>query len=169
MLPMPTLYLMVGYPGAGKTTTAKIIAGLTGAVHLWADKERRNLFGSIYRAEQSDELYNRLNEHARQLLHSGKSVVFDTNFNYYKDREHLRHIAGNAGAETVILWLQTPQELAYGRAVTETNGKRLFVEMSHEDFERVASHLEAPNDNEQPVVLDGTKITREYVKQKLGL
>lgn len=165
----PTLYLFVGYPGAGKTTTAKIIAELTGAEHLWTDKERRNMFGAAYRPEHSDELYQHLNKHTEQTLKSGGSVVFDTNFNHYKDREHLRRIATSAGAKTVLIWIKTPQELAYHRAVTETNGKRLFVDMSHEDFERVASHLESPNDSERPIVLDGTKITPEYVKQQLGL
>ena len=30
----PTLFMMFGYPGAGKTTTAEIINELTGAEHL---------------------------------------------------------------------------------------------------------------------------------------
>lgn len=165
----PTLYLFVGYPGAGKTTVAKIITEATGAVHLWADKERHDLFGEIYRREQSDDLYARLNKRTVQLLQSGKSVVFDTNFNYYKDREHLRHIAHEADAQTMLIWLKTPKELAYRRAIAENGGKRLFITMSHEDFERVASHLEPPRPNESAIEIDGTHVDYETVKQQLGI
>ncbi|HVS58573.1 MAG TPA: ATP-binding protein [Candidatus Saccharimonadales bacterium] len=164
-----TLYLMVGYPGSGKTTTAKIIHELTGAEHVWADKERHERFGEVYRQADSDELYRILNDRTAQLLQAGKSVVFDTNFNYRKDRDSLRQIATEAGATPVVLWLQTPKETAFHRAVTQTNGQRMFVSMTHDDFERVASHLEAPGADEHPIVLDGTHVTAEYVKQNLGL
>lgn len=165
----PTLYLFVGYPGAGKTTVAKIIAEATGAVHLWADKERHDRFGDIYQQKDNDALYEQLNKRTAELLEAGKSVVFDTNFNYYKDRESLRQIAREAAAETVLIWLKTPQELAYRRAITENGGKRMFITMSHEDFERVASHLEPPMDSEKPIIIDGTHIDPETVKQQLGL
>jgi predicted kinase len=165
----PKLYLFVGYPGAGKTTVAQIVAETTGAVHLWADKERHDMFGGVYRQEQSDELYRLLNEHAAQLLRDGKSVIFDTNFNYYRDREHLRHIASEAGASAILIWLKTPEELAYRRAVAENGGKRLFITMSHEDFERVASHLEPPHPEEHAVEIDGTHVDPASVKRQLRL
>jgi predicted kinase len=165
----PELYIMVGYPGAGKTTTAKIIASLTGAEHIWADKDRQKLFGSTYKSKDNDKLYDYLNQRAEQFLRSNKSVIFDTNFNYLRDRDHMRRIANKAGAITRLVWLTTPEDLAYQRAIWANGGKRLFIEMSHKDFERVVSHLEPPRDNEHPIKLDGTKISESYVKEKLAL
>jgi predicted kinase len=165
----PELYLMVGYPGAGKTTTAQIIAKLSRAEHIWADKERRKIFGRTYKPEDSDELYSHLNKRVKQLLRRGKSVIFDTNFNHRRDRDHLKQIADNAGASTKLIWLTTPEDLAYQRAIMTNGGKRLFVEMSHEDFEKVVSHLEPPAEDEHPIKLDGTKISEQYIKEWLGL
>ena len=86
-----TLYLFVGYPGSGKTTAANIICKLTGAEHIWADRERQKMFGRpTHSPQESAALYHRLNERTRQLLLQDKSVVFDTNFNYRRDRDHLR-------------------------------------------------------------------------------
>jgi predicted kinase len=73
----PTLYLMLGYPGAGKTTISKEITKRTGAVHLWADHERRAMFSEpCHSKAESDELYAALNTRTDQLLGEGSSVVF---------------------------------------------------------------------------------------------
>ncbi|MCA9344723.1 AAA family ATPase, partial [Candidatus Saccharibacteria bacterium] len=88
----PNLYLMLGYPGAGKTTAAKIISELTGAVHIWADHERRQMHDSdnyvqVERtAEFNIKLYDSLNKRSVELLKQGKSVVYDAAFNHLKDR-----------------------------------------------------------------------------------
>ena len=75
---------MLGYPGAGKTTAAKVIHSLTGATHLWADHERRKLFATPnYSHAENIELYDKLNKTAAELLQQGKSVIFDTNFNFF--------------------------------------------------------------------------------------
>src|SRR5262245_4051522 len=96
----PTLYLMLGYPGSGKTTTAKVIHALNGAVHLWADHIRRERFGTpSYTHKENLDLYNHMNELTGELLAAGNSVIFDTNFNFYKDREHLRDIAETHNAQ----------------------------------------------------------------------
>ena len=153
----------------GKTKAAKIIAGATGAIHLWADKERHERFGEVYSQAQSDELYQHLNNEAANLLSSGNDVVFDTNFNYFKDREHLRTIGAASGAETKVIWVRAPKELAYQRAIAEPQGKRMFVTMSHEDFERVASHLEPPRVEEHAIEIDGTHIDPKVIKQQLGI
>ena len=74
----PQLYLLVGYPGAGKTTVARIIAETTDAVHLWADRERLKMFGTPrHSAAENTRLYAYLNKLTEQLLGEGKSVIFD--------------------------------------------------------------------------------------------
>jgi predicted kinase len=165
----PTLYLMVGYPGAGKTTVSKIIAELSGAEHLWADKERRQMFGTVYRRDQSAELYKNLNNRAKSLLSAGKSVVFDANFNYLADREHLRQIAKNVGADTKLLWITTPEDIAHKRACDDPNGNRLYVQMTNKDFERVASSLEEPSQDEQAIQIVGVGVTKDRVREALEL
>ena len=168
----PVLYLMVGYPGAGKTTLAKIIAEATGAVHIWADKERHQMFKTpTHSHAESRKLYDHLNNIAAKLLAQGKSAIFDTNFNFYKDREHLRRIALKNGAETVLIWVTTPKELAQRRSVEHSHEQetRVWGNMPLADFQRLSGHLQPPHEDEQPITIDGTHIDPETVKQQLGL
>lgn len=165
-----TLYLMLGYPGAGKSTTAELIAELTGATHVWADHERQQMFEQpTHRHDENLKLYAHLNEVVDQLLGEGKSVIFDTNFNFYKDRVHLRDIASKHSARTVIVWVQTDKTLARERAMHINHAVRNTYEkpMPKTDFERLSSHLEEPRADEAVIELDGRNVTKETVKQLL--
>lgn len=167
-----TLYLLVGYPAAGKTTTSQIIHQLTGAVHIWADYERRALFGTpTHSKKESDELYRHLNQSTELLLADGQSVIFDTNFNFRKDRDLLRSIAEKYKADTKLLWIKVPKAVARKRATRHAAGQptRLYGDIPTKDFERMTGHLQPPAADEQPVILDGTRITPEYVAKLLGL
>jgi len=160
-----TLYLFVGYPGAGKTRVSRIIAETNGAVHLWADTERHKMFPNpTHSLEESQQLYDHLNAVTEDLLAQGKSVVFDTNFNFHADREKLRAIAERQGAEMIILWIATPVEVAKKRAV----GTRLLrngytMSMSEEQFDAIAAKLEPPTKDENFIKIDGTEIDREKI------
>jgi len=165
-----TLFLMVGYPGSGKTTVARVIQEQTGAVHIWADHERHTMFlKPTHSRQESDKLYAHLNEVTDRLLGEGKSVIFDTNFNYYKDRQLLREIAAKHNAQTMIIWMTTPRELCRTRATEQSHDQetRVWGNMPPEDFERIASHLQPPHDDEHPVKIDGTHITAEIVAEAL--
>lgn len=169
-----TLYLMLGYPGAGKTTVALLVSKQTGAVHLWADHERKESYGEpTYSQQENDELYNKLNAKAEALLKQCNSVMYDTAFNHYEDRLKLRAIADKHGARTVILWIQTPKKLAKHRATVEAHLQPTRVlngttPMHHEHFEYLSDKLEEPREDENFVSIDGTKVTEAYIRQKLN-
>lgn len=168
----PTLYLFVGYPGAGKTTAAHLIKEKTGGVHLWADYERQRMFGvPIYTEEENNKLYAYLNNLTFDLLKSGKCVIFDTNFNFLKDRQHLRDIARAANANAFVIWINTPKELAKKRAVEQSENQRtrIYGNMSEADFDRIATHLEAPDENEDVIKIDGSRLNSQELLERLKL
>jgi predicted kinase len=168
----PTLYLMVGYPGSGKTTTSHIIHDLTGAEHIWADHERHDMFPNpTHDKDESHKLYKVLNQRADELLSKGRSVIFDTNFNFRRDRDHLRAIARRNGALTKLIWIRIAKEVALERTQSDHHATRNKYDdiMPVESFERMTSHLEPPEADEKPIELDGANITPGYVAQKLGL
>ncbi|HEV7453868.1 MAG TPA: ATP-binding protein [Candidatus Saccharimonadales bacterium] len=157
----PTLFLMLGYPGAGKTTASRIIHKLTGAEHLWADRERKKMFTDpAYTHAENLELYDQLNKDTAALLGAGKSVIFDTNFNFYKDRERLRDIGGQHGAHTVVVWVTVPKDIARERATKDAHMQdtRVLGDMPVEHFERMSSNLQEPRNSEDFIHLDGTRI-----------
>jgi predicted kinase len=166
-----TLFLMVGYPGSGKTTISKIIHEQTGAVHLWADRERRLMFSTpTHSPEESRRLYDHLNDVTDRLLGEGKSVVFDTNFNFYKDRQHLREIASRHGAKTRIIWVTTSKEVAKRRAVHDRTLRNDYEYVLPEsEFERMSDHLQPPHEDEHPVKLDGIGVTPGTVTKVLHI
>ena len=165
------LYLFIGYPGSGKTTTAKLIAERTGAVHLWADEERHKMFGTPTHSEQESlQLYNALNLKVDELLEQGKSVVFDTNFNFFDDRQKLRDIARKNNAETTLIWLTTPTEVARERAVCPSEIRNGYTSgMTEAEFETIAAKLEPPHENEKVIKIDGTKLDPSQALSLLSL
>lgn len=168
----PTLYIMLGWPGAGKTTSSKVICELTGAVHVWADKVRREMFKTPkFTQVENDLLYNRLNEEAVNHLNAGESVVFDTSFNHREDREQMRRLAKEANANYILIWVKSPESTARIRATQDAHIQpaRPQGDMSDQDFDRLISKLEIPTDNEEFIELDGTKITDKYVAKMLML
>lgn len=163
-----TLLLMLGYPGSGKTTAAKTLCQLTDAVHIWADDERAKRFTQpTHSRTETNALYAALNEQVRQLLQTGKSALFDANFNRYRDRQRLRRIAASCGAQTIIVWMRVPETTALQRA-TRPDSNRTF-QVSEKDFWRMARNLQPPREDEPYITLDGTKlITQELLQQKLA-
>jgi len=163
---------MLGYPGAGKTTTAKIIHKLTGAEHLWADHIRREMYKSPnYSHAENMHLYTHLNNTTAEVLAEGKSVIFDTNFNFYRDRRHLREIAQEYGAKTFIIWVQADKNTAKQRATVDAHlhsHTRVLGNMPIDHFERISSNLEPPHVDEQTIIIDGNRISEKYIKEKLS-
>jgi predicted kinase len=165
------LYYFIGYPGAGKTTLAEAVAEASNAVHIWADDERHKLFPIASHSEdESLKLYDILNDRAEKLLSEGRSVVFDTNFNFYSDRQKMRQISDRQNAEAVLIWLDVPLEVARGRAVCSDKVRNGYtMSMSAQQFDAIASKLEKPHEDEKCFRFSVSNLDIEAVLKELQL
>ncbi|HEX5797362.1 MAG TPA: ATP-binding protein [Candidatus Saccharimonadales bacterium] len=170
----PTLYLMLGYPGAGKTTVAEHIATLTGAVHLNSDQFRLHMFDKplgITDAEH-DRMYEMLDHITERTLSSGKSVIYDANLNRYAHRKEKYDIAERTGAQARLVWVTTDEPTARQRATVEAPKHprhRPFGNMKTEVFARLISEIEPPKETEQTITIDGNLISYTKIKKALEL
>lgn len=166
---MNKLYLMFGYPGAGKTTTANVVAELTGATLLSSDQLRLKMFPkpSFNKAEHQ-QLYAELDARTEKLLSEGKSVIYDANLNRYQHRQDKYEICRRTGAKPVLLWVQTPRDVAKERA-SHFSRQHLWPngETANQLFNRIAALIEEPRQDEKFLTVDGTKVTPAYIRQVL--
>ncbi len=168
----PRLYLFVGYPGAGKTTTALLIKDSTNARHIWVDLERKARFGGQdFTESDTEELYRELDVEIETYLQRREDVVFDTNINLKKDRDFLRNLAKKNDAETVLIWLTTDKNISKQRAYRDFNQDNLRVlgAMDDSTFDKIAGKFQKPDDNEKPIKIDGNRHTKEEILKLLNL
>ena len=117
----PILYMMMGYPGAGKTTTAQLIAKLTGAVHISSDKMRLALFPKLeFTPEEHQILYKELDHITKELLKAGKDVIYDANLNRLIHRKEKYDVCRKVGAKPELIWVQTDKKVAKKRAMHDS-------------------------------------------------
>lgn len=166
----PILYMLLGYPGAGKTTTAKIIEKLTGAKRLTSDVERLKMFPKpAFNEAEHAQLYNQLDEETARLLSSGQSVIYDANLNRYTHRSDKYKICEQTGATPVLVWLNTDRSLSKQRATDKTREKLWPVgETPEAMFTRIADLIEKPRGDENPITLKGTDLSPSIVASALG-
>src|SRR6516164_1815167 len=103
------LVLIVGLPGAGKTTQAKALAARHRAIRLTPDEWMIPLFGLCWReplaSGRRDVLEGRLISVALQALRLGTSVVLDFGLWSRDERSALRWPARSARAECQVVYV----------------------------------------------------------------
>jgi len=118
----PTLILMHGVSGTGKTTVSAEILKAIYAIRIRSDVERKRLFGErlesknkvsleagLYHSDMTERTYQQLRDLARTLLQAGFCVVVDATFLQHHQRELFRQLAEEQECKCIIVDVFAPE------------------------------------------------------------
>ncbi|WP_230687056.1 AAA family ATPase [Catellatospora vulcania] len=116
----PTLFLMVGLPGSGKTVRGRELAAERGALLLTADDWALSLLGQEDRHQERPDgkrwlLEGRLIALAIDALRLRLSVILDFGLWSRDERSALRWMAASAGASCEVVYLPVEREVQWSR------------------------------------------------------
>ena len=143
---MTTLFLIVGLPGAGKTTHAKHLAAEHAALRLTPDEWMTSLFGDPQPAGKRDLLEGHLVSLALEALRLGTNVVLDFGLWGRDERSSLRWLARSVSAscEVVYLPVERTTQLERIRHRWTHTPTQTFV-MTEEDVDRWRAQFQVPD------------------------
>jgi aminoglycoside phosphotransferase family enzyme/predicted kinase len=140
----PTLFLVGGLSGTGKSVISRRLARSIGAGLVSSDSIRLELAGKtpaerqtvdygtgIYSDDFTNRTYEQMFDRAEDLLGTGHSAVLDATFLNPRWRERARGIAERLGVDLLLIECQCPPEVARERL---TKRARELFEASEADW-----------------------------------
>jgi predicted kinase len=140
------MLLMVGLPGAGKTTRAKELAAEHRALRLTPDEWMIPLFGDSMADGKRFVLEGRLVSVALQALGLGISVVLDFGLWGRDERSALRWLARSAGASCQVIYLPVDKDVQRARiAHRQATAPHQTFPMSEADMDTWREQFQVPD------------------------
>ncbi len=140
------MLLMVGLPGAGKTTRAKELAAMHRALRLTPDHWMIPLFGEPIAGGKRFVLEGRLISVALQALRLGTSVVLDYGLWGRDERSALRWLARSAGAACEVVYLPVDKDVQLARiAHRQATAPHQVFPMSEAEVDQWREQFQAPD------------------------
>ncbi|GAA3698999.1 AAA family ATPase [Microlunatus aurantiacus] len=156
-----TVFLIVGLPGAGKTTRARELEAERSALRLTPDEWQMAVFDrdsptrwrSAERAAHRDRLEGKLIEIGLRAADLGLDVVLDFGFWGTDERSALRWIAAARGLRTEVVYLPIGYDEQRRRITARSGGDPAQFEMSDAELRQWHTRFQAPDVDE---LRDGT-------------
>jgi predicted kinase len=145
----PTLYVLVGLPGAGKTARARQLEVAQRALRLTPDEWMIPLFGEPEAVGKRDILEGRLVWLALRALGAGISVVLDFGVWSKDERSALRFLAAEVGASCDLLYLPVSEREQRRRLEARLQDvSATAFELELDDLRRFRAQFEEPDKDE---------------------
>ena len=158
-LAKPTLFLMYGFPGSGKTYFARQMCDELQAAHVSGDRIRGELFEEPRYDKAEDRIVTQLMQYmTEEFLNAGVSVVFDTNAMRIAQRRALRDLARKSKADTVLIWFQVDADTSYQRNTKRDRRKaddKYAQSLDRGSFDKIAQGMQNPTATEDYIVVSG--------------
>lgn len=159
ILNKPTLLMLYGFPGSGKTFFARQLCENVNAAHIQGDRIRYELFEQPRFDKQENEVVSHLMEYmAEEFLNAGISVVYDTDASRVGQRRLLRDLARRVNAVPTLVWIQIDLESAFTRCVKRDRRRsddKYAKSLDRTTFESLASQMQNPTQTEDFIVISG--------------
>ena len=153
---------MLGVAGSGKSYFSRQLAKRIDAVRINADAFRYSVAETIGAKPEDTpkEITIAATDWAlRAVLDSGHNIVFYVQHKKHSNRMSTMSIAASAEAKAVLIWVQTPTEIAIERATNREEApdqrKRSHAAI-RKLVERQLSEIEKPKADESYIEIDGT-------------
>ncbi len=153
---MTTLHVVVGLPGAGKTTLAKRLEAELPALRLTPDEWMVPLFGESEAGGKRDAVEGLLIGVAMRSLRLGVDVVLDFGVWSRDERTGLRHLAADVGSMTRLHYLSVEPEEQWRRLAARDDPRSFRIARAEMDgyatlfetptVEELAGHDDRPDD-----------------------
>lgn len=154
---IPHLIIMVGIPGAGKTTFAEKFAKTFAAPFI-----NSGLITQL--AETSPEIAQQISLHQlTEVLKTGKTVIYEGITTTKTSRQDLKKLANDSGYIPLLVWVQTETNEAKRRSTNRRHKQPL----SPEEFDRLVRQFKSPTQNEELVVISGKHTYTSQLKTVL--
>jgi aminoglycoside phosphotransferase family enzyme/predicted kinase len=186
----PSIIMMHGLSGSGKSTVANHLAEQLGAIIIRSDVERKRLFNlqphesshdkldsSIYQPDINTKTYEQLKDLAILITQAQYPVIVDATFLKYSERQALATVAKNKGIPYFIINCEADHEVLAARISARSAVTDTFSEASDLSIlQKQQQYLEPLTKEEQEFIVavslntDGhIQETEKTLKQKFAM
>ncbi len=155
----PFLFILYGYPGAGKTYFSRQFSEEVQVAHLQSDRIRAELFEQPRYDKQENAVVNQLmNYMTEEFLSAGLSVIYDVNAARTGQRHMLSDLAMRYRAQPLVIWFQLDVDTAFERTIHRDRRRsddKYAAEWDRTTFEAFIERMQKPSRQEEYVVVSG--------------
>lgn len=164
------IVLFCGLPGVGKTTLAKELAPLVGAVVLSTDKVRKELISEpTYMKSEKELVYNVMLLVAKYLHNAGVNCILDATFNSEQSRRDAREKLGVPPDLFHIVECVCPEDVVIARLEARKGGYSDADVAVYKDMKQVYEPVKEGHiiaDTSRPPEINAREIKTRILRQK---
>jgi len=141
---MPTLYVLIGLPGSGKSHWAQANAHRINAIVVGSDEVR----AEIQNPRDGNAVFAEVERRARAHLQTDRSVILDATHYQRRYRTYAIDLARQLRVPCVAIWFDTPLATALQRNGWRTGDRFGAQRVPDHIIRNMAAHLDPPGREE---------------------